>query len=232
MSNSLRPHELQHARPPCPSPTPRVHPNPCPSSQWCHPAISSFVIPFSSSPQSFPASGCFQMSQLFAPGGQSIGVSASASVLPTNTQDWSPLGWTGWISLQSKGLSRVFSKTTVNNKYHSNLTGVKLFIILCLNILGNIHYTVCIKKDTTYRAFSSAVNDKTIDVGCVNILYHCTTHVAAATTATNITTETIDPKTISITAIATTAMIIAASSNTSTTTNNKLLLLNCYNIIR
>ena len=112
MSDSLRPHEPQHARPPCPS-TPRVHPNPCPSSQWCHPTITSFVVPISSCPQSFPASGSFQMSQLFASGGQSTGVSASSSVLPMNTQDWAPLGWTGWISLQSKELSRVFSNTTV-----------------------------------------------------------------------------------------------------------------------
>ena len=108
MSDSLRPHEPQHARPPCPSPNPGVHPNPCPLSQWCHPTISSSVFPFSSCPQSFPASGSFQMSQLFASGGQSTGVSALASVLPMNTQDWS-LGWTGWISLQSRGLSRVFS---------------------------------------------------------------------------------------------------------------------------
>ena len=113
VSESLRPHELQHTRPPCPSPTPRVHPNSCPSSQWCHPAISSSVVPFSSCPQSLPASGSFPMSQLFAWGGQGIGVSASASVLPMNTQDWSPLGWNGWTSLQSKGLSRVFSNTTV-----------------------------------------------------------------------------------------------------------------------
>ena len=111
--DSLRPHGLQHARPPCPSPTPGVHPNPCPLSQWCHPTISSSVIPFSSCPQSFPASGSFPMSQLFESGGQSIGVSALASVLPMNTQDWSPLGWTGWISFQSKGLSRVFSNITV-----------------------------------------------------------------------------------------------------------------------
>ena len=104
--------EPQHARPPCPSPTPGVHQNSCPLNR-CHPTISSFVIPFSSCPQSFPASGSFPMSQLFASGGQSIGVSASTSVLPMNTQDWSPLGWTGWISLQSKGLSRIFSKTTV-----------------------------------------------------------------------------------------------------------------------
>ena len=113
MSDSLRPHEPQHTRPPCPSPTPRVHPNPCPSSRWYHPTISSSVVPFSSGPQSFPASGSFQMSQLFASGGQSIGVLASTSVLPMNIQDWFPLGWTGWISLQSKGLSRVFSNTTV-----------------------------------------------------------------------------------------------------------------------
>ena len=102
MSDSLRPHELQHARPPCPSPTPGVHSDSRPSSQWCHPAISSSVLPFSSCPQSLPASESFPMSQLFTWGGQSIGISASASVLPMNTQDWSPLGCTGWISLQSK----------------------------------------------------------------------------------------------------------------------------------
>ena len=111
VSDSLQPREPQHARPPCPSSTPRVHPNPL--SRWCQPAISSSAVPFSSCPQSLPASGSFQVSQLFAPGGQSIGVSASASVLPMNSQDWSPLRWTGWISLQSKGLSRVFSNTTV-----------------------------------------------------------------------------------------------------------------------
>ena len=113
MFESLQPHEPQHARPPCLSPTPGVQPNPCPLSWWCQPTISSSVIPFSSCPQSFPASWSFPMSQLFASGAQSIGVSASTSVLPMNTQDWSPLGWTGWISLQSKGLSRVFSNTTV-----------------------------------------------------------------------------------------------------------------------
>ena len=112
VSDSLQPHESQHARPPCPSPTPRVYSNPCPSSWWCHPAISSSVVPFSC-PQSLPASGSFPMSQLFTWGSQSIGVSASASVLPMNTQDLSPLGWTGWISLQSKGLSRVLSNNTV-----------------------------------------------------------------------------------------------------------------------
>ena len=113
MSDSLWAHESQHARPPCPSPTPGVYPNSCPSSRWCHPAIASFVIPFSSCPHSLPASGSFPMSQFFTSGGQSIGVSASASVLPMNAQDWSPLGWTGCISLLSKGLSRVFSNTTV-----------------------------------------------------------------------------------------------------------------------
>ena len=115
VSNSLWPHEPQHTRPPCPSPTPGVHPNPCPLSWWCHPTISSSVVPFSSCPQSFPASGSFQMSQFSAPGGQRIGVSASASVPPMNTQDWSPLGLSGLISLQFKGFSRVFSNTTVQN---------------------------------------------------------------------------------------------------------------------
>ena len=113
VSDSLRSHELQHARPPCPSPTPRVHSNSCPSSQWCHPAISSSVVPFSSCSQSLPAAEFFPMSQLFAWGGQSTGVSASASGLAKNTQDWSPSEWTGWISLQSKRLSRVFSNTTL-----------------------------------------------------------------------------------------------------------------------
>ena len=113
VSDSLWPHEPQHARPPCLSPTPGVYPNSCPLSRWHHPTISHSVVPFFSCPQSFPATGYFQMSQFFASGGQSIGVSASASVLPKNTQDWYPLGWTGWISLQSKGLSRVFSNTTV-----------------------------------------------------------------------------------------------------------------------
>ena len=112
MSDSLWPHESQHTRPPCPSPTPRVHSDSRRSSQWCHPAISSSVIPSSSCPQSLPASESFPMSQLFTWGGQSTGASAFASFLPKNTQDWSPLKWTGWISLQSKGLSRVFSNTT------------------------------------------------------------------------------------------------------------------------
>ena len=113
VSDSLQPHESQHARPPCPSPTPEVHPNSCPSSRWCHPAISSSVVPFSSFPQSLPASETFPMSQLFAWGSQSTGVSASASFPPKKSQGWTPSEWTGWISLQSKGLSRVFSNTTV-----------------------------------------------------------------------------------------------------------------------
>ena len=123
MSNSLRPHESQHARPPCPSPTPGVHWDSRPSSPWCHPAISSSVVPLSSCLQSFPASESFKMSQFFASGGQTFGVSASTSVLPVNAQDWSPLGWTGWISLQSKGLSRVFSNTTVQKH---QLFGIQL----------------------------------------------------------------------------------------------------------
>ena len=121
MSNSLQPHGLQHARPPCPSPTPRVYSNSCPLSWWCHPTISSSVVPFSSHLQSFPASRAFQMSQFFTSGGQSTVVSASTSVLPMNIQDWFPLGWTVWISLQSKGLSRVFSNTTVQkHQFFSN----------------------------------------------------------------------------------------------------------------
>ena len=131
VSDSLRPHEPQHARPPCPSPTPRVHPNPCLLSRWCHPTILSSVIPFSSCPQSFPASGSIPVSQLFASGGQSIGVSALI-ILPMNTQDWSPLGWTSWISLQSKGLSRIFSNThfkSVNSSTVSFLYGPTLTFI-------------------------------------------------------------------------------------------------------
>ena len=113
VSDSLRPHESQHARPACPSPTHGVYPNSCPLSQWCHPTISSSVVPFSFCLQSFPSSGSFPVSQFFTSGGQSIGVSASASVLPMYIQDWFPLGLTGLISLKSKGLSRVFSNTTV-----------------------------------------------------------------------------------------------------------------------
>ena len=117
MSDSLRPHGLQHARPPCPSPAPGAYSKSCPLSQWCHPTISSSFIPFSSCLQSFPASGSFPMSQSFASGDQNIGVSASASVLPVNIQDWFPLGWTGWISLQSKGLS-------IPLQYHSSKASI------------------------------------------------------------------------------------------------------------
>ena len=113
MSDCLRPSGLQHARPPCLSPIPGVYSNSCPLSRWCHPTISFSIIPFSSHLQSFPGSGSFKMSQLFASGDQSTGVSASTSALPMNIQDRFPLGWTAWISLQSKGLSRVFSNTTV-----------------------------------------------------------------------------------------------------------------------
>ena len=126
MSNSLWPHGMQHTRPPCPSPTPEVYSNSCPLSRWCHPAISSSVNPFSCL-QSFPASGSFQMSQLFSSAGQSIGVAASASVLPMNIQVWFPLEWTGWISLQSKGLSRVFSNTTVQKPVDSIKSHLKWY---------------------------------------------------------------------------------------------------------
>ena len=136
VSDSLQPHGLQHTRPPCPSPTPRVYPNSCPLSQWCHPTISSSVIPFSHL-QSFPASGPFQMSQLFTSGSQSIGVSASASVLPMNTQDWFPLGWTGWISLQSKGPSRVFSNTAVQK--HQFVSIIKIYFKLCSSSPRTLH---------------------------------------------------------------------------------------------
>ena len=134
MSDSLRPHESQHARPPCPSSTPGVHPNSCPLSSWYHPAILSSAVRFSSCPQSLPASESFPMSQLFAWGGPSIGVSALASVLPKNTQDWSPLEWTGWISLQSKGLSRIFYNTTVqkHQSYRYLKNSLKIYSLLCV----------------------------------------------------------------------------------------------------
>ena len=119
MSDTLWPHEPQHARPSCPSQTPGVYPNSCPLSRWCHPTVSSSMVPFSSCPLSFPASESFPISQLLASGSQSMGVSASTSALPTNIQDWSPLGWTGWISLQSKGLSRVFNTTVQKHQFFS-----------------------------------------------------------------------------------------------------------------
>ena len=127
MSDSFQPHEPQHTRPPYPSPTPGVYPNSCPLSWWCHPTISSSVIPFSYQLQSFPAAGSFQMNQFFESGSQSIGVSASTSALPINIYDWLPLGWTGWISLESKGLSKAFSNTTVQKHlWHSALFIVQL----------------------------------------------------------------------------------------------------------
>ena len=136
VSDALWPHQLQHDRPPCPSPTPGVYSNSRPLSWWCHPTLSS---PFSSCIQSFPASGSFQMSQLFAWGSQSIGVSASTSVLPKNTQDWFPLGWTGWISLLSKGLSRVFSNTTVQKHQFFWIRSQNLFLFrLEVHIMNNI----------------------------------------------------------------------------------------------
>ena len=140
VSDSLQPHELQHTKPPCPSPTPGVYPNSCPLSRWCHPTISSSVIPYSSCPQPFPASESFPVSWLFASGGRSIGVSASASasVLPVNIQDWFPLGWTGWISLQSKGLSTVFSSTTLQ-KYQFFGTQPSLW--------SNSHICTCLLEE-------------------------------------------------------------------------------------
>ena len=151
VSDSLWPHGLQHARPPCPSPTPRACSDSCPSSRWCHPTILSSVVPFSSCLQCFPASGSFPMSQFFASGGQNIGVSASASALPMNIPDWFPLGWTGWISLQSKRLSRVFSNTTVqkhqffgtqlslwyNSHIHTFTTG-KTIVLTRLTFVGKV----------------------------------------------------------------------------------------------
>ena len=135
VSDSLQPHGLQHARLPCPLPIPRACSNLCPSRQWCHPTISSSVVPFSSWFQSFPASGSFPMSQFFTSGGQSIGASVSASVLPMNIQDWFPLGWTDLISLQFKGLSRVFSNTSVQ-KHLTGLGGILISLFL-LHVWGN-----------------------------------------------------------------------------------------------
>ena len=133
LSDSLRPHGLQHTRLSCPSPTPKARSNSCPLSQWCHPAISSSVVPFSSCLQSFPASGSFPRSQFFTSGGQSIGVAASASVLPMNIQDWFPLGLTELISLQSKGLSRVFSNITLHWFYIGKGNG-NIFIFIKIYI--------------------------------------------------------------------------------------------------
>ena len=183
MSDSLQPHEPQHARPPCPSPTPGVYADSCSSSQWCHPAISSSVIPFSCCPQPLPASGSFPMNQLFAWGGQSIGVSASASALPMNTQDWSPLGWTGWISLQSKGLSRVFSNTTVQKHQilwcsaffivqlsHPYMTIGKTIVLTRLSYLLTI--TLSLKPPRTSWAFPSGHPISDLQSSAKTLLFH------------------------------------------------------------
>ena len=160
----MRPHGLQHTRSPCPSPTPGVYPNSYPLNQWCHPTISSFVVPYSSCPQSSPASRSFQMSQLFTSGGQNIGVSASTSVLPMNTQDLFPLGWTGWISLQSKGLSRVFSNTTVQKHQFSALS---FFIVQLSHPYMTTGKTIVLTRPRTYYPDVSLVEkthpaDKTL----------------------------------------------------------------------
>ena len=150
MSKCLRPHGLQHARPPCPSPTCRVYSNSCPLSRWCHPTISSSVVPFSSPLQSFPASGAFQMSQLFTWGGQRTGVSASASVLPMNTQESSPLGWTGWISVQSKGLARVFSSISAMVVYvcQEGSSVCPPLLLLCPHICSLYLCKYCLNRYT------------------------------------------------------------------------------------
>ena len=151
MSNSLRPHGLQHTRPPCLSPSPGVYSNPCPLSQWCHPTISSSVISFSSHFQSFPASGSFQMSQFFASGGQSIRVSASTSVLPMNIQDWFPLGWTGWISLQSKGLFKSLFQ------YHSSKASILQCSAFFIVQLSHLYMTTGKTVALTRRTFVGKV---------------------------------------------------------------------------
>ena len=141
---TLRPHGLQHARPPCPSPTPRAYSNSCPLSQWCQPTISSSVIPFSSHLQSFSASRTFPVSQFFTSSGQSIEVSASATVLPLYMQDWFPLGWTGWISLQSKGLSKVFSNTTVQKH---QFFSAQLFICVVLTLINAVVISLFVRTE-------------------------------------------------------------------------------------
>ena len=153
VSNSLRPRELQRARPPCLSPSPGVHPDSCPLSRWCHPATSSSVVPFSSCPQSLPVSESFPMSQVFAWGGQSTEVSALEPFLPKNTQDWSPLEWTGWISLQSKGLSRVFSNTTVQKHqfFSAQLSSQSNSFIVISKREGFMPESACLPQTTTKK---------------------------------------------------------------------------------
>ena len=149
MSDSQRPHEPQHIRSPCPSPTPRVYPNSCPLSQWCHPTISS-VVPFSPCLQSFLASGSFPVSQFFASGGQSIEVSASASVVPMNIEDWFPLGWTGWISFQLKGLSRVFNSTVQKHQFFGALYRA-FFIVQLSHLYMTTGKTVALTRQTFFE---------------------------------------------------------------------------------
>ena len=161
MSDSLWPHGLQHARPPCPSPAPRVYSNSCPLSRWCHPTILSSVIPFSSRFLSFPASGFFQMSQLFPSGGQSIGVSASASVLPMNIQDWFPLGWTGWISLLSKGSWVVKSLLQQHNSKASIFQCSAFFMVQLSHLYMTAEKTIAL----TIRTFASQVMSLGIEMG-------------------------------------------------------------------
>ena len=154
VSNSMQPHGLQHARLPCPSPTPGACSNSCPLIRWCHPTFSSFAVPFSSCPLSFPASGSFPMSQFFTSGGQSIGGAASATVLPINIQDWFPIGWTGWISLQSKGLSRVFSNTTAQKS--SILWCLDFFIVQLSHPYMTTGKTIALTRQTFVRNVMSA----------------------------------------------------------------------------
>ena len=165
-------HEPQHTRLPCPSPAPEVYSTSCPSSRWCHPAISSSVVPFSSCPQSLPASGSFPMSQLFAWGGQSIAVSASASVLPMNTQDWSPLGWTGWISLQSKGLSRVFSNATVQKHqfFGTQLSSQSNFRAHLKTKHTNVFYCFLFLLDLFFHSSSDLTFDNYLCKGVLTIV--------------------------------------------------------------
>ena len=176
MCDSLRPHRLQHARPPCPSPAPRVYSNSCPLSQWCHPTNSSSIIPFSSHLQSFPAPGSFQMSQFFASGSQSIGVSASASILPMNIQDWSPLGWTSWISLQSKGFSRVFSNTKVQKRQffssqiflvqlsHPYMTTGKTIVLTRQTSVGKVMSLLCWQSNVSEYSLGCLKQDSSFDL--------------------------------------------------------------------
>ena len=161
VSDSLWPHESQHGRPPCQSPTPRVHSNSCPSSRWCHPAISSSFVPFSSCPQSLPASESFPMSQLFAWGGQSTGVSALASFPGLKSQGWSPSEWTGWISLQSKGLSRVFNTSVQKHQFFgaqpSSQSNSHIHIVIYFSLSCNFFLTLHLYCYISLNAQASAM---------------------------------------------------------------------------